>query len=394
MAGNEPILSIRDLRKSFRSGDSTLRVLRGVDLEVTRGEMVVITGQSGSGKSTLLHLIGLMDLPDAGEIHYRFAGAGGMARIDRLEQSRTRVSRVETWLLLAPVVALAALGVVAHLLFWEEYAAAARDDPPVAAFFKRLGRFALFPALGLLPAAFMHWRFRARSAGQALVALGLTFVAAGGLAAFLALALVSGFPRLGEFTGGWAVLLVAALAAGVVAVGLAEVVGRLTAREGADARETAATFRNRQLGFVFQAYNLLPDFTALENVLMAKRLDLGFWSWWFGRRRWKARALEVLSQVGLAERAGHLPSQLSGGEKQRVAIARALLADPPLILCDEPTGNLDAESAEAVMRLLERLNESGRTFLIVSHDEAVAGRGGRVSRVLRMAEGRLAPRTP
>jgi len=125
-------------------------------------------------------------------------------------------------------------------------------------------------------------------------------------------------------------------------------------------RAKAASYRNARIGFIFQAYNLLPQLTALENVLLpmipTQRSD-------------RKRALELLDSVGLAARCNHRPSQLSGGEQQRVAIARALANDPPLILADEPTGNLDEESAAAIMALLyASCRERGRTLLLVTHD--------------------------
>ena len=124
-------------------------------------------------------------------------------------------------------------------------------------------------------------------------------------------------------------------------------------------RAKAASYRNAKIGFVFQAYNLLPQLTALENVLLpmipTQRSD-------------RKRALELLDSVGLAARRDHRPAQLSGGEQQRVAIARALANDPPLIIADEPTGNLDEESAAAIMALLyASCRERGRTLLLVTH---------------------------
>jgi lipoprotein-releasing system ATP-binding protein len=129
-------------------------------------------------------------------------------------------------------------------------------------------------------------------------------------------------------------------------------------------------FRNRHIGFVFQAHLLLPDFTALENVMFPAATRHGR-----ERREDRARASELLDRVGLSERRDFLASQLSGGQKQRVAVARSLMNAPELVLADEPTGNLDRESADQVMELLTEINGvDGTGFLISTHDEKIAGR--------------------
>jgi putative ABC transport system ATP-binding protein len=128
-----------------------------------------------------------------------------------------------------------------------------------------------------------------------------------------------------------------------------------------------ARWRNRHIGFVFQNFNLIPVLTALENV----ELPLKLTHLKKGERR--QHALTALQLVGLGDRVGHFPRQLSGGQEQRVAIARALVTDPDLVLCDEPTGNLDARSAQDVLTLLARLNkEYGKTIVMVTHDPHAA----------------------
>jgi lipoprotein-releasing system ATP-binding protein len=145
--------------------------------------------------------------------------------------------------------------------------------------------------------------------------------------------------------------------------------------------EKLAAFRNRRIGYVFQDHCLLPQCTVLENVLVPTLVgapDPGA----------EARARKLLDAVGLAARLDHVPAQLSGGEKQRAAIARSLIREPVLMLCDEPTGNLDARSAEAVTALLLDLHRAQRTILVVvTHSEALAAR---VGRILRLVDGRLA----
>ena len=129
----------------------------------------------------------------------------------------------------------------------------------------------------------------------------------------------------------------------------------------------AAEFRNRHIGFVFQFHNLLPEFSALENVMMPALIG--------GAKRKEAelRAAELLEAVGLTERAEHKPAQMSGGEQQRVAIARALMNRPSVILADEPTGNLDTHNRNEIQRLLFDIREKfGQTIVMVTHDETLA----------------------
>ena len=217
----------RGVHKSYRDGDRRSEVLRGVDLDLEPGELTAIVGPSGAGKSTLLHLLGGLDVADAGEIEV--AGQ----RLDRLGAARL------------------------------------------------------------------------------------------------------------------------------------------------------AGFRNRTIGFVFQFQELLPDFTAIENVMMPGRIaglePAGL----------ERRAQALLDEVEMGRFRGRFPTQLSGGEKQRVALCRALLLEPPLLLADEPTGNLDPAAGERVFDLLIRLQASrGTTALVVTHNPALAGR---CARLLRLEGGVLRP---
>ena len=172
-------------------------------------------------------------------------------------------------------------------------------------------------------------------------------------------------------------------------------VGSLSAQE-------RARVRNQRIGFIFQTFNLLPRLTALDNVALpllyraagrqgdngTSRLDHGAGSRATGKQSPRERALAALTRVGLADRAGHRPTQLSGGQRQRVAIARALVGDPALILADEPTGNLDSSTGGDIMRLLAELHAEGRTLLLVTHDRAVAEQA---EYTLHMRDGRLLP---
>ncbi|MCK6480535.1 MAG: ABC transporter ATP-binding protein [Planctomycetaceae bacterium] len=144
--------------------------------------------------------------------------------------------------------------------------------------------------------------------------------------------------------------------------------------------------RNRSIGFVFQFFHLVPELTALENVLLPARIETGLLDWLRvrGERRERARAL--LDQVGLGGRVRHRPAHLSGGERQRVAIARALMNEPRVLLCDEPTGNLDPETSRGVWDVLRGFRGTTRAILVVTHNEHLAADA---DRVLRLRGGRL-----
>ena len=143
-----------------------------------------------------------------------------------------------------------------------------------------------------------------------------------------------------------------------------------------------AALRNRQIGFVFQFYHLIPELTALENVLLGRMMFTRPSVWWKERHAVRARATTLLEQVGLKDRLRHRPAMLSGGERQRVAIARALLASPRVILADEPTGNLDSGTAQEVLEILFRINRDERiAFVIVTHNEDLAARCARIVRL-------------
>ncbi len=147
------------------------------------------------------------------------------------------------------------------------------------------------------------------------------------------------------------------------------------------ADDVRTRFRRERIGFVFQFFNLLPTMTARENVLLPAKLA------GHRNRATYERADFLLENVGLADRRMHRPDRLSGGEMQRVAIARALMMDPPLLLCDEPTGNLDTQTGEQVLDLLIGAVDNRRTVVLVTHDPRIAERA---DRVLTIRDGRLA----
>jgi len=191
-----------------------------------------------------------------------------------------------------------------------------------------------------------------------------------------------------EITSGESVAIVGASGSGkstllAILAGLDRPTAGKVQLEGADLfaldEDARAELRGRTMGFVFQSFQLLPGWTALENVMLPLELA--------GRADAAGAAREVLARVGLGERLHHYPKHLSGGEQQRVALARAFVVRPRLLLADEPTGSLDADSGAGVIRLLFEMNrEYGTTLVIVTHDEALAARCGRI---VRLAGGRI-----
>jgi lipoprotein-releasing system ATP-binding protein len=155
-------------------------------------------------------------------------------------------------------------------------------------------------------------------------------------------------------------------------------------------RNSLASFRNKTIGFVFQFHHLLPEFNALENVMMPGLIGMGSRVQgfkWPSYAEIKERAERLLGEMGLSERMSHRPGELSGGEQQRVAVARALILEPKVVLADEPTGNLDTATGEELFKIFLDLNkQKGITFVIVTHNESLSNR---CHRVLRMADGKL-----
>lgn len=144
-----------------------------------------------------------------------------------------------------------------------------------------------------------------------------------------------------------------------------------------------ADIRNRNFGFVFQFYHLLPDFTALENVLLPGLIGSRFSGRKTATKNYTESAISLLERVGLGDRVTHKPSQLSGGERQRVAIIRALINDPEVLLCDEPTGNLDTKTGHEILELIWNLNTTlNQTVVIVTHDEEIAKHASRIIRIV------------
>jgi lipoprotein-releasing system ATP-binding protein len=146
-------------------------------------------------------------------------------------------------------------------------------------------------------------------------------------------------------------------------------------------------YRNSTVGFVFQFYHLLDELTVLENVLLPAMISSSVISWLARRNTAKKYAMELLERLGLVHRLAHKPYQLSGGERQRAAIGRALMNKPPLLLADEPTGNLDSATGNGILNIFEELNKAGQTVVMVTHDPRIAARA---NRTVRLADGIVA----
>jgi ABC-type lipoprotein export system ATPase subunit len=145
-------------------------------------------------------------------------------------------------------------------------------------------------------------------------------------------------------------------------------------------------FRNKVVGFVFQFYHLLDELTVLENVMVPAMASAGTLGWMSRKAPICEKALMLLDRMGLKDRLRHRPYELSGGERQRVAIARALINEPPLLLADEPTGNLDSRTGHGILEVLKGLHADGQTIVMVTHDERIAAQAGRT---IRLADGKI-----
>lgn len=144
--------------------------------------------------------------------------------------------------------------------------------------------------------------------------------------------------------------------------------------------DSLAGIRNQEIGFIFQTFNLLPRYTALENVALPM-IYAGI-----PKKERVARATEVLEKVGLGDRITHKPNELSGGQRQRVAVARALVMNPSIIFADEPTGNLDSKTSEGIMQLFDEIHQDGNTLILVTHEEEVAARA---QKIIRLRDGKI-----
>ena len=333
MSNPEAILTASNVSKSFQMGDSTVQVLKDVDLQVQTGEFVAIEGRSGSGKSTLLHILGSLESVSDGHTHF----AGTDYTLHEPAPAPRSVELFSRWqvlvcLVIALLLTMAAVVIVGNELIPDlptegdlTLSAAASDEAITSTTIHRLAQ--LFIGLQVL------W---------------YTLIAA-----WLALFVYRFWRR----------------------------------REYRQRQNSAAAIRRRDFGFIFQFYHLLPELNVLENVLFPSMVDHGWLGYLRQRSQLRRRAGDLLRELGMEHRLKHKPAQLSGGERQRVAIARALMNSPKILFADEPTGNLDIETGKQIMHVLEDLHrKKGQTIVMVTHDRAVARQA---DRVLVMASGKL-----
>ncbi len=366
------MISGKNLHKQY----GKVEVLKGVDMEIRKGEIVSIVGPSGSGKSTLLHILGTLDQPDSG-----FTEVSGV----KIEyQPRIKWEPAPWWkrlinsLLDMVIVLLLAQGIamvsglparfyqsadpVNSLRFsWEAYVYHAL----VIILYYSLQEW----LLGRTPAKYVsNTKVIVAQEGTRPPFLACLIRALSRLIPFEAFSFLAARPV------GWHDALAGTMVVNNNRPYVKKLSNRLSPRE-------LSQFRNKHIGFVFQFHHLLPEFTALENVCIP--------GWLAGRRKSEVReeAIKLLAMLGLSQRMDNKPNQLSGGEQQRVAVARALINKPDIIFADEPTGNLDSANARDLHQLFFDLRQQfNQTFLIVTHNEELA----RLSdRVLHMRDGKI-----
>jgi ABC-type lipoprotein export system ATPase subunit len=359
------LLSASNICKSYGS----LPVLKGVDIDVRKGEIVSIVGPSGSGKSTLLHILGTLDQADRGNL--MISGETISARSDAFLPARSWKRAVN---LLVDVLFIGAITWAILFLFPN----LGYDRDPLL-----ISLAVGFPAAAVY--YFLTELITGRTVGK--IVTGTKVFSEDGpyraspskliyrtIARFLPFTILEAFSFLGDRPKGWHDSVSDTYVSDVNAPYIKK-------QDKVITKQALASFRNEKIGFIFQFHHLLPEFTALENVCIP--------AWIQGKRKSlvKARAEELLTILGLAERMHHKPNELSGGEQQRVAVARALINDPDIVFADEPTGNLDSANARELHQLFFDLRSKlQQTFLIVTHNEELAQLS---DRIVHMKDGKV-----
>lgn len=357
--------------KNIHKRYDTVEVLKGVDIEIKKGEVVSIVGPSGSGKSTLLHILGTLDKADQGYVEMNGVRIENLADPDI--QPASWQKRLVNYL--ADSAIIGGIGWLCFIPFRDRVAA--MNNPWAYA-----GAILLI-VLPVLLVYYSLWEgLTGRTPGKYLTGTRVYMQESSAKPRFVTgvlrtLCRFIPFEVFSFFSGrpaGWHDSLPDTLVADSRFAYRKRAAGALSSKQ-------LSLFRNRHIGFVFQFHHLLPEFTALENVCIP--------GWLAGRSRneVKAEAVRLLDMLGLSHRMDNKPNQLSGGEQQRVAVARALINKPEIVFADEPTGNLDSANAQELHHIFFDLRTRfQQTFLIVTHNEELAKLS---DRVLYMKDGKI-----
>ena len=364
------MLIARKIQKQY----GQLEILKGIDINIKKGEIVSIVGPSGSGKSTLLHILGTLDEADEGNLEIDGVKISSKLRLELKPVFwwRRLVNLIIDWSFCGTIL-------ITILYFAMGY---------VPDFLENLDSFYLFfsqvSSISFLY-YFMFEGLTGRTPGKYLSRTKVIMKKDGtrpnfrsclfrSLARMLPFGLFEAFSYLYAKPIGWHDDITNTLV-------VDQKIPYQERNKDFFSGKKLAAFRNKHIGFVFQFHHLLPEFTALENVCIP--------GWIAGRKKKEviARARELLKILGLADRLENKPQQLSGGEQQRVAVARALINSPAIVMADEPTGNLDSANAKELHQLfIDLRNQFNQTFLIVTHNEELAKMS---DRTLTMKDGKM-----
>ncbi len=357
------MLSAKNIQKKY----GKIEVLKGVDIDVNKGEVVSIVGPSGSGKSTLLHILGTLDKADEGYVEIN-----GI----RLENQPDLQIKPVQWYIRALNYLLDVLP-VAGLLF-----AILGEDEVLEDYSNPLSKYFLYAALITFCYYFILESFFGRTLAKFLTGTKVFHLDTGSKPTTIAIL----YRTLGRFIPFDFVSFFSVNPVGWHdwAGGTIVASNKFAYKERPKhmlSKKQLAMFRNKHIGFVFQFHHLLPEFTALENVCIP--------GWLAGRQKAevKEKAIALLKVLGLAHRMENKPTEMSGGEQQRVAVARALINNPSIVMADEPTGNLDSKNAKELHQLfIDLRRQLNQTFLIVTHNEELAQMS---DRIVHMKDGKI-----
>jgi len=364
------MLAAKNIQKQY----GQLEILKGIDINIKKGEIISIVGPSGSGKSTLLHILGTLDEADEGNLEIDGVKISSKLKLELIPVAwwKRLLNLVIDWLFCGAILS-------SILYFALGY---------VPDFLENFDAFTLFFSQILSISflySFMFESLTGRTLAKYFTGTKVIMEKDGtrpnfrsclfrSFARFFPFGLFEAFSYLNARPAGWHDDITNTLVVD------SKVPYQKRSKDFFSGKKLAA-FRNKHIGFVFQFHHLLPEFTALENVCIP--------GWIAGGKRKEVvtRAIELLKILGLADRMENKPQQLSGGEQQRVAVARALINNPSIVMADEPTGNLDSANAKELHQLfIDLRNRYNQTFLIVTHNEELAKMS---DRTLIMKDGKM-----